>query len=85
MGCIHPRQVPVINEGFAPDESEIEKSKMVVSAFEDAREKGLGVVALGSKMIDHPVVARALKTIEVAVSLGRLSVKWRDEMTAGDN
>jgi hypothetical protein len=36
-------------------------------------------------MIDHPVVARALKTIEVAVSLGRLSVKWRDEMTAGDN
>jgi citrate lyase subunit beta/citryl-CoA lyase len=85
MGCIHPRQVPVINDGFAPDESEIEKSKMVVSAFEDAREKGLGVVALGSKMIDHPVVARALKTIEVAVSLGRLSVKWRDEMTAGDN
>jgi len=85
MGCIHPRQVPVINDGFAPDESEIEKSKMIVSAFEDARKKGLGVVALGSKMIDPPVVARALKTIELAISLGRLSGKRRDEMQVIDN
>lgn len=85
MGCIHPRQVPVINEGFVPDESEIEKSKMIVSAFEDARSKGLGVVALGSKMIDPSVVARALKTIELAISLGMLSGKWRDEMQTGDN
>src|SRR5664280_1169004 len=85
MGCIHPRQVPVINDGFDPDESEIEKSKMIVSAFEDARKKGLGVVALGSKMIDPPVVARALKTIELAISLGRLSGKRRDEMQVIDN
>jgi citrate lyase subunit beta / citryl-CoA lyase len=85
MGCIHPRQVPVINEGFAPDENEIEKSKMIVSAYEDALSNGLGVVALGSKMIDAPVVARAMKTIELAIRLGRLSEKWRDEMQAGDN
>jgi citrate lyase subunit beta/citryl-CoA lyase len=80
MGCIHPRQIPVISEGFAPDENEIEKSKKIVSAFEDARSKGLGVVALGSKMIDPPVVARALKTIELAVNLGKLSRGWRKEM-----
>ncbi|MGD0340153.1 MAG: aldolase/citrate lyase family protein [Bacteroidales bacterium] len=85
MGCIHPRQVSVINEGLAPDENEIEKSRKIVSAFEEARKKGLGVVALGSKMIDPPVVARALKTIDLAVSLGRLSGNWREEKQEGNN
>ena len=78
MGCIHPRQVPVINEGFAPGENEIKKAKKIVLAFEDARKNGLAVVALGSKMIDPPVVARALKTIELALNLGRLSKNWRE-------
>jgi citrate lyase subunit beta / citryl-CoA lyase len=84
MGCIHPRQVPVIKEGYAPDENEIEKSKRIVSAFEDARKKGLGVVALGSKMIDTPVVVRALKTIDLAISLGRLSGNWMEEEHSDD-
>ncbi len=76
MGCIHPRQIAVINKGFAPDEAEIEKSKKIVSAFEEARLKGLGVVALGSKMIDPPVVARAQKNIDLAIRLGKLSKNW---------
>jgi citrate lyase subunit beta/citryl-CoA lyase len=78
MGCIHPRQIAVINEGFAPDEAEIEKSKKIVIAFEEARKKGLGVVTVGSKMIDQPVVIRARKTIDLAVKLGRLSEDWMD-------
>ena len=65
--------------GFAPDEAEIGKSKKIVLAFEDARKAGLGVVALGTKMIDQPVVARAQKCINMAVKLGKLSAKWRDE------
>jgi len=73
MGCIHPRQIAVIREGFAPDEAEIDKSKKIVIAFEEAKLKGLGVIALGSKMIDLPVVARAQKTISLAVKLGLLS------------
>jgi citrate lyase subunit beta / citryl-CoA lyase len=76
MGCIHPRQIPVIRQGFAPDEAEIEKSKEIVLAFIEAKSKGLGVVALGSKMIDPPVVARAQKTIDLAVRLGLLSDNW---------
>jgi len=51
-GCIHPRQVSVVHEAFAPSTEEVEKAKRVVLAFEDAQGKGLGVVALGSKMID---------------------------------
>jgi citrate lyase subunit beta/citryl-CoA lyase len=80
MGCIHPRQIPVIQRGFAPGNEEIEKSGKIVIAFEDARRKGLGVVALGSKMIDQPVVTRAQKTITLAIKLGLLSRNWMDEI-----
>ena len=82
MGCIHPRQITVIRQGFAPGPEEIEKSKKIVLAFENARSKGLGVVALGSKMIDPPVVARAQKIIDLAVRLGLLSGGWMDEIPA---
>lgn len=85
MGCIHPRQVPVINQGFAPDETEIQKSGKIVLAFEEAGENGLGVVALGTKMIDQPVVVRARKTIDLAIKLGMLAPDWRDENTENGN
>jgi len=78
MGCIHPRQIAVIHEAFTPVEKEIERACRIVKAFEDAQARGLGVVALGSKMIDAPVVKRALRTIDVAVSAGKLDKNWRD-------
>lgn len=80
MGCIHPRQIKIIKDGFAPDEAEIEKSKKIITAFENGRLRGLGVVALGSKMIDPPVVARAQRTIDLAIRLGLLSVSWINEI-----
>ena len=80
MGCIHPRQIPVIRQGFAPGPEEIEKSKKIVLAFENASSKGLGVVALGSKMIDPPVVARAQKIIDLAIRLGLLAQDWMKEI-----
>ena len=48
MGCIHPRQIKVIHESFAPEEVEIDKAKKIVNAFIDATERGLGVVSLGT-------------------------------------
>ena len=66
MGCIHPRQVPLVMEAFRPAASEIEKAMAVVNAFMEAEKKGLSVVSLGSKMIDPPVVKRAQRTIELA-------------------
>jgi citrate lyase subunit beta/citryl-CoA lyase len=69
MGCIHPRQVPIIHEAFTPTAEEIEKATKIVEAFKEAEARGSGVVALGSKMIDPPVVKRALKTLELATKL----------------
>lgn len=80
MGCIHPRQIQVIRQGFAPSESDIERSKNIVRAFDEAKSIGLSVVALGSKMIDPPVVARAMKTISLAIKLGLLGANWKDEI-----
>jgi citrate lyase subunit beta/citryl-CoA lyase len=77
MGCIHPRQIRIINQGYAPDNAEIEKSMKIVMAFEEASKIGLGVVALGTKMIDAPVVARARRTIEMAEKLGLVPDNWR--------
>jgi citrate lyase subunit beta/citryl-CoA lyase len=85
MGCIHPRQIPVIRQGFAPDDSEIERSKKIVLAFETARKNGLGVVALESKMIDPPVVARAQKIIDLAVRLNILPSDWINEVPSDEN
>ena len=70
MGCVHPLQIPVIHEAFAPTSTEIERARRIVAAYNEAREKGLGVVSLGSKMIDAPVVQRALKLIGRAQAMG---------------
>jgi len=71
MGCIHPSQIPVIHEAFAPSHVEIEKALKIVAAFEEAQQRGLGVVSLGSKMIDPPVVERAKKLVARAKAMGK--------------
>ncbi len=70
MGCVHPLQIAVIHEAFAPTSAEIEKAQKIVAAYHEAQDKGLGVVSLGSKMIDPPVVERALKLIARAHAMG---------------
>ena len=76
-GCIHPRQIKPIHEEFAPSTSEIEKAKKIVLAFDQAAKKGLGVVSLNSKMIDPPVVKRALHAMNMAVITGLVPKHWK--------
>ncbi len=70
MGCIHPRQVRPIHEAFAPSPAEIEKALKIVAAFEEAESMGLGVVSLGTRMVDPPVVLRAQRLVAVARKAG---------------
>ena len=76
-GCIHPRQIKPVHEELAPSESEIEKAKKIIRAFVEAEAKGQGVVSLGSKMIDPPVVKRAQNTINLAVVTGLVPKNWK--------
>jgi citrate lyase subunit beta/citryl-CoA lyase len=57
--CIHPRQVPVVNDAFSPSSEALARARDVVRAFEDAAANGRGAVAFDGEMIDLPVVERA--------------------------
>jgi citrate lyase subunit beta / citryl-CoA lyase len=70
MGCVHPQQIRIIHAAFAPSAAEIEKALKIANAFEEAQARGLGVVSVGSKMIDPPVVHRAVKLVERARQMG---------------
>ncbi len=70
MGCIHPVQIEIIHRAFAPAANELEKALTIVAAYEEAQARGLGVVSLGSKMIDAPVVQRAVKLVARARKMG---------------
>jgi citrate lyase subunit beta/citryl-CoA lyase len=75
MGCIHPLQIEVIHRAFAPSQAELEKAVKIVAAFEEAQAKGLGVVSLGSKMID----ARAVKLVARARQMGLIPSSERSQ------
>jgi citrate lyase subunit beta/citryl-CoA lyase len=79
MGCIHPRQVPVIHKNYLPDDMEIKKAQKIVLAFEKAESEGLGVVAVESKMIDPPVVKRSLRIIRQAEQAKLITKQWRED------
>jgi len=70
MGRVHPAQIAVIHDAFAPAPAELERARKIVVAYNEAQQKGLGVVSLGSKMIDLPVVQRALKLMARAQAMG---------------
>ena len=46
-GCVHPRQIRVVHEEFAPSAAQIERACKITKAFEEAEKLGLGVVYLG--------------------------------------
>jgi len=78
-GCIHPRQINIIHDVFAPTRDEIDKAKRIVLAFDEAERRGSGVVAVEGKMIDAPVVKRAHRIIDLAMLNKQLDKSWRHE------
>jgi len=66
MGCVHPRQIRPIHGAFAPSAAEIERALNIVAAFDEATARGLGVVSMGTRMIDPPVVLRAQRVVDLA-------------------
>ena len=76
MGCIHPRQIEIICEYFAPTDNEIKEAKAIVLVYNEAIKNGLGVVSLGAKMIDAPIVEKAKNIIKQAIESKKLSENW---------
>ncbi|HHE40445.1 MAG TPA: citrate lyase acyl carrier protein [Candidatus Cloacimonetes bacterium] len=65
-GCIHPRQIRIIHKAFLPSEEELAKAERIIEAYNTAKKEGKGVVSLGSKMIDAPVVKQAQHVLKMA-------------------
>lgn len=57
--CIHPRQVPVLNAGFAPTADELAWARRVVEAARLAQAAGQGATQVDGRMVDRPIVERA--------------------------
>jgi len=57
--CIHPKQVDAIHAAMRPSEAEIAWAKRVA----DAAESGQGAVQLDGKMVDRPVIAKAMRIL----------------------
>jgi citrate lyase subunit beta/citryl-CoA lyase len=57
--CIHPSQVAILNEEYAPPAADVAHAERVVAAYEKATADGVGAITVDGKMIDVPVVERA--------------------------
>ncbi len=62
--AIHPDQIPAINAGFQPDESEIAHARAIVAAFRSS--DSTGTIQVNGKMVDKPHLTQALQILEAA-------------------
>lgn len=61
--AIHPAQIPVIHEVFAPSADEVRRARAIVEAD---RAAGGAAVALKGRMVDRPVVEAARRILQRA-------------------
>ena len=60
---IHPAQIDIANEVFAPDPDEIDLARRQIAAFEAATAKGQGVAVLDGKIVENLHVAAAQRLL----------------------
>ena len=68
---IHPKQISAVNTIFTPNLVRVNEAKSIIKAYEEAREKQLGVIQLNGKMIDVPVVEHARKLVQLHEELSK--------------
>jgi len=64
MLAIHPDQVGLINQGFAPSEDDIVRARRIVELFESGA--GIGVAGMDGEMLDRPHLIRARRILAMA-------------------
>ncbi len=69
---IHPGQVDITNEVWAPTEAEVTHARKVIDAFDEGLREGKGVVTVDGRMIENLHVANAQRVIAVADAIAAL-------------
>ena len=62
---IHPAQIPILNEEFAPPAEDVASARKIVAAYDEAVAAGRGSISVDGKMIDVPVVLRAQEVLAI--------------------
>lgn len=70
---IHPGQVDIANEVWAPSEDEVDYARRVIEAFDAAVAEGRGVVTVDGRMIENLHVDNARRTLAVAAAIAALT------------
>ncbi len=61
--AVHPAQVAIMNQGFMPSVQQIQQAQEIVENFRAHQKQGEAVFSLNGKMIDKPVVERAVRLL----------------------
>lgn len=62
--CIHPAQVPVINEVFGGTDEEAGNARRMLEVFDASIAAGKGAVAFQGRMVDEPIAVRARRFLQ---------------------
>ena len=62
-GSIHPKQIPILNKVFTPDEAQVAHAKRILQAFADA---DTGLVVVDGKLIEKPVLREMNRLLAIA-------------------
>ena len=69
---IHPGQVDIANDVWAPSDAEIDYARRVIAAFDEATAEGRGVITVDGRMIENLHVDTARRTLAVADAIAAL-------------
>ena len=62
--CIHPTQIPVVNEVFSPTDKEVDWAEKVIAAYEEASAAGSGSVSVDGQMVDAASIKMARNVLD---------------------
>jgi len=69
---IHPAQIEVANEVFAPSEDDLDLARRQIKAFDEAQAKGLGIAVLDGNIVENLHIAAARRLLARAEAIAKL-------------
>jgi len=70
---IHPTQVDIANDVWAPSADEVDHAKRVIAAFDEATAEGRGVITVDGRMIENLHVDNARRVLAVHAAITALA------------
>ena len=71
---IHPAQLAVANQAFAPSEAEVDLARRQIAAFEAAQAEGQGVAVVDGKIVENLHIVTARRTLKKAEIITKLEI-----------